>query len=225
MLDITKEPLFGFLLCVFAYLLGVWVNKTVKSTLANPLLIAAAAIIAILKIFKIPLENFMVGANFVSMFLAPATAALAVNIYRQLETIKQNLIPILVGCVVGAGSAIGSILLMCRLLNLSDSITASLVPKSITTAIAIKLSEQLGGLSAVTMAAVFVTGLLGAVAAPLFIRLFRVDDPVASGLAIGASSHALGTTKAIEIGELEGTLSGIAVGLCGLVTVLICVFL
>jgi putative effector of murein hydrolase len=161
----------------------------------------------------------------ISMFLAPATAVLALSMYRQLETIKENLIPILAGCITGVISSFASIIILCKFFNLDDAITASLIPKSVTTAIASEVSAQLGGIVPVTIAAVMVTGVFGAVLSPYFIKWSHLNNPIAAGLAIGASSHALGTSKAIELGEVEGSLSGIAIGLCGLITVLFTLFL
>ncbi|MBQ9757446.1 MAG: LrgB family protein [Clostridia bacterium] len=226
MLDqFTSAPIFGFTLCVVSYIIGLKVKQKFNYPIANPMIIAAILIIGILLIFKIPLENFMRGGAFVSMLLAPATAALALSMYRQIEIIKKNLIPILVGCVVGVVSALVSIIVLCKLFGISDEITASLIPKSITTAIATQLSIKLGGMAPVTVAAVAVTGIFGAVASPYLIRWSRINNSVAAGLAIGASSHALGTSKAIEIGEVEGSVSGIAVGLCGIITVILAIFL
>ncbi len=225
MLELTTNPIFGFTLCVGTYTLASAIKKRFNYALLNPMLISSLMIIAILWLFKIPLENFMVGGNFVLMFMAPATAVLAVSMYHQLEAIKKNFVPIIVGSVVGAVTALVSIILLCRLFGLTDEITASLIPKSITTAFATKLSEQLGGIVPITIAAVCVTGLMGAIFAPYFAKWFKINNPIATGLAIGASSHVLGTSKAIEMGEVEGTFSGIAVGLCGLVTIIACIFL
>lgn len=225
MLNLTAQPIFGFTLCIGAYTLALSIKKRFNYTILNPMMVASLIIIAILSILKIPLENFMVGADFITMFLAPATAALAVSMYRQFDVIKKNLLPILVGCIVGAVSALLSVFVLCKLLNMPTDITASLLPKSITTAFATKLSAQLGGIVPVTVAAVCVTGVTGAIMAPYFIKWFKIDNSIAAGLAIGAASHALGTSKAIEIGEVEGTISGIAVGICGLVTVIIGIFL
>lgn len=225
MLEFTSQPIFGFTLCIGAYTLALSIKNRFNYTILNPMLVASLIIIAILTIFKIPLGNFMSGANFISMFLAPATTALAVSMYRQLDMLKKNLFPILVGSVVGAISALASIFILCRVFNLTPEITSSLLPKSITTAFATKLSEQMGGLVPITVAAVCVTGIVGAIGAPYFIKWFRIGNPIASGLAIGAASHALGTTKAIELGEVEGSVSGIAVGLCGIATVIIAIFL
>ncbi len=223
--EFTARPIFGFTLCIAAYYAGVKTKAKFNYSFVNPMIVASLICIAVLVAFRIPLENFMNGANMISMFLAPATAVLALSMYRQLETIKTNLIPILVGCTVGVVSALASIILLCKIFDLNDAVTASLIPKSVTTAIASEVSAQLGGMVPVTVAAVMVTGVFGAVLSPYFIKWTRLNNPIAAGLAIGASSHALGTTKAIELGEIEGSLSGIALGLCGLVTVLFAMFL
>ena len=225
MLDITTEPIFGTGLCLGTYFVALLIKKRFNYTILNPLLISSVFIIGVLFIFKIPLENFMKGADFITMLMAPATAALALSMYRQLETIKKYCLPIVVGSVVGATVALASIYILCKVFDMPAEITASLLPKSITTAFATKLSEQLGGFPPITVAAVCVTGIFGAICAPYMIKLFRVKDRIAAGLAIGAASHALGTSKAIEIGETEGSASGIAVGLCGIVTVIIAIFL
>ncbi len=223
--EFSANPMFGFTLCVLAYHIGVKAKKKFDYPIVNPLIIAALICIGTLLVFGIPLDNFLNGANIISMFLAPATAALALSMYRQLHVIKKNILPILVGCIVGSVVAVASILILCNVFGLTEQITASLVPKSVTTAIATEISNQLGGMPAVTVAAVTVTGVFGTIISPYLIKWTRLNSPIASGLAIGASCHALGTTKAIELGEVEGSLSGIAVGFCGLVTVLISIFL
>lgn len=225
MMELTAQPFFGFMLCIGTYTLGLAIRKRFNHTLVNPLLISSALIISILLIFDIPLENFMQGGNVITMFLAPATAALAVSMYRQLDVIKKNLIPILVGSVVGSGTAILSVILFCKLFGFTPEVTASLIPKSITIAFASKLSPILGGVVPITAAAISITGNFGALAAPLLEKIFRVNNPIATGLAVGAASHALGTSRAIEMGEVEGSVSGIAVGLCGLITIIIGIFL
>ncbi len=223
--EFTSRPIFGFTLCIIAYCIGVLAKRKFNYPVINPVVIGSLLIIAVLTVFKIPLENFMTGGSFISMLLAPATAVLALSMYRQIKTIKANLIPILVGCIVGVLSAVGSILVLCKIFGISDELTASIIPKSITTAIAVELSAQLGGIPPITVAAVTVTGVFGTILSPYFIKWFRLNNSIAAGLSIGASCHALGTTKAIELGEVEGSMSGIAVGLCGLLTVLLTVFL
>lgn len=223
--EFTARPIFGFTLCVLAYYVGVKTKNRFNSPIVNPIVVATLICISVLLVFDIPLSNFKNGADMITMFLAPATSALALSMYRQLNVIKKNLIPILVGCIVGASTAVASILLFCKVLGLSEDITVSLVPKSITTAIATELSEKLGGIVPVTVAGVIVTGIFGTIFSPYFIKLTRLNNSVAAGLAIGASCHALGTTKAIELGETEGSLSGIAVGICGLITVFLTLFI
>ena len=129
------------------------------------------------------------------------------------------------GCLVGSCASVGSVVLLCRLFRLDEAVTAALLPKSCTTPIAVGIAESQGGIAAITMVAVLVTGFIGAVCAPLFAKLMHVTEPVAEGLAIGACSHALGTTKAAELGEVQGAMSGIAIGVCGLITVVAALFL
>lgn len=172
------------------------INRKTRSPLANPLLIAIAICIAVLQGFAIPLESFQQGGQIISMFLAPATAALALSIYSQWEVLKKNFLPILAGTLTGSLTSIVSVLVLCKLFGLSDELTASMIPKSVTTPIAMEISKQQGGIVSITVAAVIVTGIIGAVIAPALIKLFRVKNPVEAGIAIGTCSHALGTTKA-----------------------------
>ena len=222
---VTTSPLFGIVLCIGTFQIGRWVQKKTGLTLANPLVIAILLCIGVLLIFDIPYEDFAIGGDIVNMMLGPATAVLALNIYNQYAVLKRHFVPVLVGCTAGSLFSLASVLLLCRLFRLDETLTASLIPKSVTTPIAIELSAQAGGVPAFTVAAVICTGILGAIIAPLLIRLFRVQDPVARGVAIGTSSHAIGTTKALELGELEGAMSGISIGVAGIATVLICLFL
>lgn len=225
MLKLTESPIFGVTLCIIAYIIGVKIKNKFKSPIFNPMLIGSLFVIVFLYIFKIPLKNFMKGGNIIAMLLAPATAVLAVSIYNRIETIKQNWLPVITGCIIGSASSLISVFLLCKLFSLPEEILASLLPKSITTAIASELSAQLGGIVPIAVAAVCVTGVFGAIMSPYFIKWFRINDPVAAGLAIGASCHALGTSKAIEIGEIEGMMSGIAIGICGLSTVFMTMFI
>lgn len=224
MLELTTQPIFGVLLCLIAYAIGVMIKNKIKTPVMNPMLIASLLIIGILYLFKIPLENFMVGGKFISMLLAPATAVIAVSMYNQREVIKRNWLPIVVGCVVGATVTLASVWVLCKLFKIPEDITMSLLPKSITTAIATEISAEMGGIVPLTVAAVCFTGVFGAVMSPYFIKWFRIENKIAAGLGIGVSCHALGTAKAIEIGEIEGVMSGIAIGLCGLATVVLMMF-
>ena len=221
---LTASPLFGVALCILTFELGVWLQKKTKSPLCNPLLIAIVLIAAILTVFKIPLENFQHGGELITFFLAPATAVLALSVYNKLAVLKEYFLPVVAGCTAGSLVSVVSALLLCRAFGLDESLTYALMPKSVTTPIAMELAEQHGGLVAVTVAAVVFTGILGAVCAPLLIRLFHVRDPVEQGVAIGASSHAVGTSRAVELGEIQGAMSGVAIGISGIVTVILSLF-
>lgn len=220
MVEWTNSPFFGVALSVLAFWVGVKIQKKTGLVVCNPLLIGVILVIGLLLALGIPYENYDQGGSLINLFLSPATACLAVAIYSKVQLLKENWLPILVGCVVGSLVSMGSILGLCRLFGLDDAMTASLLPKSVTTPIAVSVAQAYGGIPSITVVAVILTGILGSILAPLLIRLFRVKDPIAAGLAIGACSHAVGTSKALELGETEGAMSGLAIGVCGLVTVL-----
>ena len=219
LLSLTAEPLFDIVLCVAVYALATFLQQKLKTPVANPLLVSGAMIIFLLWALKIPLENFQKGGSVITMLLGPATVALAVSIYRQVEVLKKNFLPVVLGCLAGAIASMVSAYTLAKLFGLDDSLLMSLLPKSVTTPIAMEISRQGGGVAAITVAAVVITGILGAVCAPLLIKLFRIREPVAQGVAIGACSHALGTSRAITIGEIQGAMSGIAIGVSGIITV------
>ena len=221
----TESYLFGIVLSIFAFALGVFLNRKTRLPLFNPLLVATALVILVLSLLRIPLDNYRKGAKFISVFLAPATAALAVSIYNQRRILQKYFTPVLIGCLMGSLSSMGSAYLLCKAFGLEDALVATMLPKSVTTPIAMAVSETLGGIVPVTVAAVILTGILGAMIAPLLIKIFHVTDPIAQGVAIGTCSHAIGTTKAMELGELQGAMSSIAIGVAGLMTVLISLFL
>lgn len=220
MAELFASPFFGISLSVIAFWIGVRIQKKTGLVLCNPLLIAIVLVSAVLLVCHIPYESYNVGGTIINMFLAPATACLAVSIYTQINLLKENWLPIVVGCTAGSITSMGSIYIMCRLFRLDEAVSASLIPKSVTTPIAVSISQSLGGIQAITVVAVILTGILGSIFAPVLIKLFRVKDPVAAGLAIGACSHAVGTSKALELGETEGAMSGLAIGICGILTVI-----
>lgn len=176
-------------------------------------------VIAVLVIFHIDLETYNQGGNLISIFLGPSTVVLAVPLYKQLDLLKKNLLPIIAGILAGSLTAIVSVCLFAKWFGLNKELGLSLVPKSITTPIGIELTKQLGGIPSVTVAAIIITGIIGAMLAPGLLKLLRITDKVAVGLAIGTSAHAVGTSKAIELGETEGAMSALAIGVAGLMTV------
>lgn len=216
--DLVRNPLFGLGLSIAGYAAGQWLNRRLRTPLANPLLIAIALCSCFLVAADVEFEDFNRGGRLLTMFLAPATAALAVTIHRRRAVMRQALLPILAGCAAGAAASMASVAVLCPLLDLDTTLTVSLLPKSVTTPIAVSLSEKTGGIPAVTVAAVLLTGITGAVLSPLLIRFLRLNDPVVVGVAIGTSSHAIGTAKALELGELYGAASGVSIGVAGLAT-------
>lgn len=217
--ELLYSPYFGVVLTVFAYQIGISIQKKAKHPLANPILIAVLLIIGLLVAFDIPLEAYQQGGNLIYLFLAPATAALAVPIYKNWQILRLNWKPILAGTMAGSLASIVIVFGLCKLFQLDETLTASLLSKSVTTPIAADITEQLGGIVPIAIAAVIVSGITGNIMAPFLIKLFRVEDPVAQGIGIGTASHAIGTTRAIAIGELQGAMSGLAIGLSGLWTV------
>ena len=220
MVEWTNSPFFGVALSVLAFWVGVKIQKKTGLVVCNPLLIGVLLVIGLLLALDIPYEYYDQGGSLINLFLSPATACLAVAIYSKVQLLKENWLPILVGCVVGSAVSMGSILGLCRLFGLDEAMTAALLPKSVTSPIAVSVTQAHGGIPSITVVAVILTGILGSILAPVLIRLFRVKDPVTAGLSIGACSHAVGTSKALELGETEGAMSGLAIGVCGLVTVI-----
>ena len=224
-MELCASPMFGIALSILTFWIGVKIQKKTKLVICNPLIISIVLCIGVLLIFKIPYESYNEGGSIINMFLGPATACLAVSIYTKLELLKKNWLPILVGCAAGSLTSMVSVFLLCKLMGLDESMTMSLIPKSVTTPIAVSISGAHGGIVPVTVVAVIFTGILGSMLAPTLIRIFRMKDSITAGLAIGACSHAVGTSKAIEIGETEGAMSGLAISICGILTVLFSLFL
>lgn len=223
--EFLNSPFFGLTLSFGLYIFCKYLSDKTNLAILNPLLITTVLIIAILTIFDIPLESYNAGGDVISMFLAPATTVLAYSIYRQILLLKKHFIPIAIGCLVGSITSMGSTYFLCKAFDIESSITASMIPKSVTTPIAMEVSSSLSGITSITVAAVVLTGILGSILCPVLIRIFHIDNKVAAGIAIGTCSHAAGTSKAIEIGEIEGAMSGIAIGVSGIITVIIATFI
>lgn len=217
---IVSSPMFGFCLSILLFELGVIIQQKAKSPIANPLLISGILIIVILSVTGVSFEQYNNGARYITMFLSPCTAVLAVNIYNNLATIKKYLLPILAGTAAAAAASMGSVYLMCKMFHLDDEMLLSLLPKSVTTAISMPLVTMTGGIDAILVAATMVTGVLCAIVAPLLVKLFKFKDPVAAGIAIGSSGHGIATASAIKLGPVQGATSGIAIAMSGLFTVL-----
>jgi len=218
---LIESPVFGIGISLLTFYAGSIIYKRTGSPLMNPLVLSMLMIIALLLGLHISFEDYNRGGQFISFFLGPATVILAVPLYRKITLLRENVVPIIAGISVGSLAGIVSIIVMCRIFNLDELVSISMIPKSVTTPIGIEISSQLGGMPSITVAAIVFTGIAGVLLGPMICKLFRIDNEVAVGVAIGTSSHALGTTKAVEIGETEGAMSGLAIGIAGLVTVFI----
>ena len=218
---VQSSAYFGFFITLFGYWVSTQIAKRMRSTLCNPLLLTIIFIIAFLKLADISYASYDNGAKYINYFLTPSTVCLAVPLYRQLKLLKEYAGAILISIMSGTAACAIMVFGLAKLFLLENSIYASLVPKSITTAIALGMSEELGGLSAVTVMAVFVTGILGAVIANTVFKIFKIEDPVAQGLAMGTASHAIGTSKALELGEIQAAMSSLAIAVTGILTVIV----
>ena len=218
---IINSPLFGILLTLVAFEIGVLISQKFKYSFLNPLLIGNILIVGFLLITGVSLESYNVGGDYISVMLSPATVVLAVPLYRQIQKLRQFWKPILAGIFAGSITAMTCVIVAGKLLGLTKVLTLSLLPKSVTIPMGSVISEQIGGIPSVTIIAITVTGITGAVTAPAVCRLCRIKHKVAQGIAIGTASHALGTTKAMEMGEVQGAMSGLAIGIAGLFTAVV----
>lgn len=226
MLDrLISLPVFGLALSIVAYVAGCWIRARVRSSVANPFIIAILLVLLFLWLTGTSYERFYHGGRMLTLFLGPATASLAVLVYRLRAVLRRAWLPILAGCFVGSLVSLVTVYFGCMWLGLDGQVTASMLPKSVTTPIAVSLSEERGGVEALTTAVLCVTGLVGVMFFPLLLRLFRVRDGVVQGVAIGMAAHAIGTARAVEMGELQGAVSGIAIGVAGVITTVLYLFL
>ena len=225
MLELCANPFFGISLSIFCYWVGWKIQKKTRWSICNPMLIGILLTIGILLILDIPFDYYYQGGEAINLLLAPATACLGVSIYRQFDILKEHWLPILVGCFCGALAGIGSVWGMCKLLGMDELLTTSLLAKSVTTPIAVSITETLGGLSPITVMAVIISGVFGSIVAPSMIKLFRIKDPMVAGVSIGTCAHGGGTSKAVQLGETEGAMSGLAIGVAGICTVVISLFI
>lgn len=219
--DILSNSLFfGIAISIVAYYCGNLLKNKCKLAIFNPLLLSIVFIILFLSVFHIDYEVYQTGAKYAEYLLTPATVCLAIPLYQQLNLLKKHKTAIIAGITSGVLASHVSILLLCALFHLSHEEYVTLLPKSITTAIGIDLSSELGGYPTITVAIIIITGIIGNMTAPFICKLFKIKEPIAVGLAIGTSSHAMGTAKALEMGEIEGAMSSLSIAVAGLMTVL-----
>lgn len=215
-----EDSLFaGVTLSLLAYLLGVVLKKKFKCAIFNPLLISIVITIVVLVTAHVDYDVYNQGASYLSWFLTPATVCLAIPLYEQWKLLKKNIKAVLLGIIAGVLTSLGTVWALAEIMGLSHKEYVTLLPKSITTAIGMGVSEELGGYVTITVAVIVVTGVLGNIFGELICKIFRITDPIARGLSIGSASHAIGTAKAMELGEIEGAMSSLAIAVAGIFTV------
>lgn len=211
----------GAALTMIAFFTGSLIKDKFKSQLFNPILIAMIIIISFLTVTGIDYDTYNSGAKYISWFLTPATVSLAIPLYRQIEQLKNNVFAILAGIFSGVVASAAGILLLALVFGLSHPEYVTLLPKSVTSAIGMGVADELGGISSITVPVIIITGIFGNIIASAVLDFFRITNPVAKGLAIGTAAHGTGTTRAIELGEVEGAMSGLSIAVAGLMTVVV----
>lgn len=219
--EIFRQSLFvGVTISLIAYEIGLFLKKKLGWAILNPLLVSIVIVIIALKGLGISYEAYNASAKYISYLLTPATVCLAVPLYEQLELLKKNMVAVVCGILSGTLASLFGIFALCTLFGFNHQQYVTMLPKSITTAIGIGLSEELGGIVTITVAVIIITGILGNVIADTVFRIFKIKNPLAKGLALGTASHAIGTARAIEMGPVEGAMSSLAVAVAGLLTVI-----
>ena len=221
MYNVFDTEIFGVILTILFFNIGIYIQKKTNKPIFNPLLIAILGIILFLSITKIPYESYKLGGDRINFFLGPVTIVLAVPLYKQFDLFKKYLLEILIGISCGVVVSFISIKLIGHFTNADVDIINSLIPKSITTPMGISLTKTLNGVEAITVVSIILTGILGAIISPIVFKIGKINHPVAKGIALGTSAHALGTTKALEMGEVEGAMSGLSIGISGIITVIL----
>lgn len=209
----------GVTISLVSYMLGMYLKKKFKLGIFNPLLIAIAVTMVILFALNVDYDTYNTGAKYLSWLLTPSTVCLAIPLYEQISLLKKNFAAVAAGIVAGVLASLLSIFIMAQLFGLGHTEYVTLLPKSITTAIGMGVSEELGGYVTITVAVIVITGVLGNIFAELICKIFRINEPIAKGIAIGSASHAIGTAKAMEMGEIEGAMSSLSIAVAGILTV------
>ncbi len=226
MLDfLSSSTYFCTVLTLIIFAFANAFQKKTGLAILNPILVSAAMLIGILTFLDIPNAVYQEGCRFLSYLLTPATICLAISFYEQLGKLKNHIGSICVGVLAGVVCSLGCIYLMGKVFVLSDSIIFSLLPKSVTNAIGVALSEEIGGIAAITTAAIAITGISGNIMGPVLCKLFHLEEPVAQGVAFGTSSHVIGTAKALELNELAGAVGSLSLTIAGIATSVLLSFL
>ena len=218
---LASISLFPLVLTLGSFQIGVWCQKKTKSAICNPLLISTLITIAVLLLTGFDLPVYQAGNAGISWLLTPATVCLAVPLYEQLKVLKSHLPAIFAGILAGTLASLVSIFLLCRLFSLDSIVTLSMLPKSVTTAIGVTLTENVGGISALTAAAIIITGILGNLTGSFLCKLLHITSPIAQGVGFGTASHVIGTSRANEVDPLAGAVSSLSLAVAGILTAVV----
>ncbi|SHJ98008.1 TIGR00659 family protein [Clostridium cavendishii DSM 21758] len=217
--SLLDNALFGITLSLLAFEVGAFIYRKTKISFFNPLLIAITLVILVLVIFNINFDTYNKGGQFITIFLGPATVILAVPLYKQISLLKKHAFPILVGIFVGSTVGIISIILLSHVFNLQEALVRSLAPKSVTTPIGMEIAKNMQGIVPVTVISIVVSGIIGSIVGPGVCKVLKIKSKIAVGISLGTAAHAVGTTRALELGETEGAMSSLSIGIAGLMTV------
>lgn len=221
MISYFDTPIFGVGITLIVFSFSLYISKRFKLSILNPVLVSTIIIISFLMLLKIDYNTYNQGGSIITFFLGPATVVLAVPLFNQINLLKKHLFPILIGIFSGCVAGIISIIALSKIFKLDKNLILSLIPKSTTSAIAIDIAKEIGGNQSLTVVFVVMTGVIGYIIVDKVLKVFKINNSIAKGIAIGTSSHATGTAKAIEMGEVEGAMSSLAIGVAGLITVFI----
>lgn len=219
---LENSAVWGVMLTLAAFALGTWINHKTRLAVLNPLLLGTVFVVVFLSVLNIPYTDYKASASPVSYLLLPATVSLAVPLYEKLDLLKRNYVAIIAGIAAGTAASLASIYIMALLMGLTNEQYVTILPKSVTTAISMDISAQLGGISTLTSAIVILTGIAGALMAEQVCRICHITNPIARGIGIGTAAHAVGTSKALQMGDTEGAMSGLSVAVAGILTAVLC---
>jgi len=221
-MSFLRESLYaGFVISLLAYMAGMWLKKKFQWAILNPLLVSVVIVIGILVVFRIDYATYQYSAKYLSYLLTPSTVCLAIPLYKQLNLLRRNIVAVMTAIVTGVLTSAATIYVMCLLFGLGHQYYVTMLPKSITTAIAMGVSEEAGGIVTMTVVCIMITGIFGNMIGETAFKVLRITQPIAKGLALGTSAHAIGTTRALEIGEVEGAMSSLSIAVAGLLTVIV----
>lgn len=218
---LINSAYFGFVITLGAYLAGLWLKKKTGLAVMNPLLVGVILVIGFLLAAKVEYQTYMEGAKYISYLLTPSTVCLAIPLYKQLQLLKDNAVAVMGGITSGVITSAVCIFVLAKLLKLDHQLYVTFLPKSITTAIGMGVCEEAGGITVIAVVCIILTGILGNIIAESLFKLIHIHHPIARGLALGTSAHAIGTARALEMGEVEGAMSSLAIAVAGLMTVIV----